>query len=123
MKYGQKLNLGDTHYTPRNIQEVQASKLGMPRGTPSSSTKYQVIFQDTIFLLLYMLCVVLGVSLFSLSVFFCFVCYNKWLDHIMFVLERDVLRFSLPRTLYFSLFSFNECSLFSSTAFSFHFSP
>jgi hypothetical protein len=28
MKYGQKLKLGDTHVTPRNIQEVQASKLG-----------------------------------------------------------------------------------------------
>jgi hypothetical protein len=28
MKYGQKLKLGDTHVTPRNIQELQASKLG-----------------------------------------------------------------------------------------------
>jgi hypothetical protein len=28
MKYGQKLKLGDVHVTPRNIQEVQASKLG-----------------------------------------------------------------------------------------------
>jgi hypothetical protein len=28
MKYGQKLKLGDAHITPRNIQEVQASKLG-----------------------------------------------------------------------------------------------
>jgi hypothetical protein len=28
MKYGQKLKLGDSHVTPRNIQEVQASKLG-----------------------------------------------------------------------------------------------
>jgi hypothetical protein len=28
MKYGQKLKLGDTHVTPRNIQEVQASKHG-----------------------------------------------------------------------------------------------
>jgi hypothetical protein len=27
MKYGQKLKLGDVHVTPRNIQEVQASKL------------------------------------------------------------------------------------------------
>jgi hypothetical protein len=34
------------------------------------------------------------------------------LDHIMFVLERDLLCFSLLRTLQFSLFSFNECSLF-----------
>jgi hypothetical protein len=28
MKYGQNLKLGDSHVTPRNIQEVQASKLG-----------------------------------------------------------------------------------------------
>jgi hypothetical protein len=28
MKYGKKLKLGDFHVTPRNIQEVQASKLG-----------------------------------------------------------------------------------------------
>jgi hypothetical protein len=28
MNYGQKLKLGDAHVTPRNIQEVQASKLG-----------------------------------------------------------------------------------------------
>jgi hypothetical protein len=28
MKNGQKLKLGDSHVTPRNIQEVQASKLG-----------------------------------------------------------------------------------------------
>jgi hypothetical protein len=27
MKNGQKLKLGDSHVTPRNIQEVQASKL------------------------------------------------------------------------------------------------
>jgi hypothetical protein len=32
MKYGQKLKLGDAHITPRNIQEVQASKHGdVPR--------------------------------------------------------------------------------------------
>jgi hypothetical protein len=28
MKYEQKLKLGDDHVTPRNIQEVHASKLG-----------------------------------------------------------------------------------------------
>jgi hypothetical protein len=28
MKNGQKLKLGDAHVTPRNIPEVQASKLG-----------------------------------------------------------------------------------------------
>jgi hypothetical protein len=28
MKYGQKIKLRDAHVTPRNIQEVQVSKLG-----------------------------------------------------------------------------------------------
>jgi hypothetical protein len=28
LKNGQKLKLGDAHVTPRNIQEVQVSKLG-----------------------------------------------------------------------------------------------
>jgi hypothetical protein len=28
LKNGQKLKIGDAHVTPRNIQEVQASKLG-----------------------------------------------------------------------------------------------
>ena len=77
MKNGQKLKLGDAHVTPRNIQEVQASKLGDAWASPSSSKKYQVIFQCAIFLLLHMLCVVLGASLFLFSVFFCFVCCNQ----------------------------------------------
>jgi hypothetical protein len=36
---------------------------------------------------------------FLLSVLLFFVWCNKWLDHIMFVLERAMLCFSLPRTL------------------------
>jgi hypothetical protein len=34
MKDGQKLKLADAHVTPRNIQEVQASKLWDAQGTP-----------------------------------------------------------------------------------------
>jgi hypothetical protein len=34
MKDGQKLKLGDAHVTPRNIQEVQVSKLGDAQGIP-----------------------------------------------------------------------------------------
>jgi hypothetical protein len=83
MKYGQKLKLGDPHVTPRNIQEVQASKLGDAPRHPFFFGKNQVTFQDTIFLLLRILCVFLGVSLLLLSFFFCFVCYNKLLDHII----------------------------------------
>jgi hypothetical protein len=62
--------------------------------------------------LLHALCVFLGASLLLLSVFFCFVCCNKWLDTNKFLLEKTHFVFHLPRTLYFSLLSFNECSLF-----------
>jgi hypothetical protein len=34
MKDGQKLKLGDAPATPRNIQEVQVSKLGDAQGIP-----------------------------------------------------------------------------------------
>jgi hypothetical protein len=70
MKYGQKLKLGDAHVIPRNIQEVQASKLGDAPRHPFFIDKYQVTFQDTIFLLLHMLCVILGASVvFAFSFF------------------------------------------------------
>jgi hypothetical protein len=55
MKYGQKLKLGDAHVTSRNIQEVQASKLGDAPRHSFFIDKYQVTFQDTIFLLLHIL--------------------------------------------------------------------
>jgi hypothetical protein len=88
MKYGHKIKLGDAHVTPRNIQEVQASKLGDAPRHPFFINKYQVIFQDTIFLLLRILCIFLRASLFLLSVFFCFICCNKWLVPNIFILEK-----------------------------------
>ena len=97
MKNGQKLKLGDAHVTPRNIQEVQASKLGDAHPSPLHQQKYQVIFQCAIFLLLHILCVILGASLFLFAVFFsffCFVCCNKWLDPIIRCLGEDTLRFN-----------------------------
>jgi hypothetical protein len=121
MKYGQKLKLGDAHVTPRNIQEVQASKWDAPRH-PFFVGKNQVIFQDTIFLLLRILCVFLGASLLPLSVFFCFVCCNKWLDPNMFLLEKTHSVFIAKNTLVFTLFVQRVFS-FSNTTLSFHFSP
>jgi hypothetical protein len=88
---------------PMSPQEIskryKRQSSGMPPRHPFFIVKNQVTFQDTIFLLLHILCVFLGASLLLLSVFFCFVCCNKLLDHIMFVLERYLLHFSLPRTL------------------------
>jgi hypothetical protein len=73
MKNGQKLKLGDAHVTPRNIQEVQASKLGDSPEAPLLHRQKQVTFQHTIFLWLHALCVFFGASLlFAFSfVLFC----------------------------------------------------
>jgi hypothetical protein len=98
MKYGQKIKLGDAHVTPRNIQEVQASNLGdAPRHRLLHQQKYQVIFQDTIFLLLHILCVFLGASLFSAFTFILFAAINVWTPAYFF--WRRHTPFSLLRTL------------------------
>jgi hypothetical protein len=93
MKNGQKLKLGDAHSPQEISKKYKRQSLGMPPRHPFFIGKNQVTFQNTIFLLLHALCVFLGASLLLLSVFFCFVCCNKWLDHIMFVLEGDILCF------------------------------
>jgi hypothetical protein len=46
------------------------------------------------------------------SVFFCFVCWNKWLDHIMFLLEEMNSFFICQEHSVFHSYRFNECSLF-----------
>jgi hypothetical protein len=60
----------------------------MPPRHPFFIGKNQATFQHTIFLLLHILCVFLGVSLLLLSVYFCFVWCNKWLDPNKFLLEE-----------------------------------
>ena len=72
MKNGQYLKLRDADVTPRNIQEIQASKLGDAHASPLHQQKYQVISQCAIFLLLHILCVILGASLFFFAIFFSF---------------------------------------------------
>jgi hypothetical protein len=64
MKYGQKLKLGDAHVTPRNIQEVQALKLGDALEAPLLHRQKSGHLSTPI------LCVFLGASLLLLSVFF-----------------------------------------------------
>jgi hypothetical protein len=103
-------SLGMPMHPNKKTRSTSVKSWGCPRGTPSSSAKIRS--PKTLFLLLHALCVFLGAYLLLLSVLFCFAFCNKWLDRIMFVLERNILHFSLPRTLQFSLFLFNEYSLF-----------
>jgi hypothetical protein len=77
MKYGQKLKLKDSHITPRNIQELQASKLGdAPEAPLLHRQKLGHLSTHYIFIASF-LCIFFGASLLLLSVFFCFVCCNK----------------------------------------------
>jgi hypothetical protein len=99
IKYGQKLKLGDAHATPRNIQEVQVSKLGDAQGIPFFINKNI----RSSFKILYFYCFIYYVlflerRLFLFSVLFCFLCCSILLDPSIFFLRRHTV-FSLPRTL------------------------
>jgi hypothetical protein len=77
---------------PMSPQEIskkyKRQSLGMPHGTPSSSTKISGhLSRHYIFIASYAMCF-LRASLFLLSVFFCFVCCNKWVDPNIFFLEK-----------------------------------
>ena len=89
MKYGQKLKLGDAHVTPRNIQEVQASKLwDAPKHPHFHHQSIRSFFNA-----LYFYCFIWYV-LFLERLYFCFqfsfffVLSSIWLDPIIFVLEK-----------------------------------
>jgi hypothetical protein len=107
LKNGQKLKLGDT-----NIQEVQASKLGDAPETPLlHRQKSDHLSTHYIFIASCIMHFSWSISCFSFQ--FCLVLFsaiNGWTPTNSF--WRSYLAFHLPRTLRFSLLSFNECSLF-----------
>ena len=87
MKDGQKLKLGDSPVvTPRNIQEVQASKLGDARGTPSSSTKKAPghFSMRYIFIASCIMC-----YSWSVFIFCCVLCFPIKLDPIILLFWRE----------------------------------
>jgi hypothetical protein len=104
------------------LRSTSVKAWGYPEAPLLHQQKYQVIFQDTIFLLLRMLCVFLGASLFfSFSYFFLFALINGWTPtyffwriHTLFFIAKNTLVFILIVQWVFSFFN---------TAFSYHFSP
>jgi hypothetical protein len=113
LKNGQKLKLGDAHASPQEIsKKYKRQSLGMPLRHPFFIGKNQVTFQYTIFLLLHALYVFLGASVvfsfqFSLVLF---AAMNGWTPTNF--LWRSCLAFHLPRTLRFSLYSFQQVFFF-----------
>ena len=92
MKDGLKLKLGDaTHFTPRNIQEVQASKLGDAQGIPFFINKNPRFFPNASFLLFHaQLCGSWSLFFFFFVLVFHLICLlsllNKLLDPLFHTL-------------------------------------
>jgi hypothetical protein len=122
MKYGKKLKLGDAHVTPRNIQEVQASKLGDAPRHPIFIDKNQVIFQDTIFYCFIFYAFFLERLYFRFQFYFVLFAAINGSTPTYFFWRRCTLFFIAKNTLVFTLLVQRVFS-FSSTAFSFCFSP
>jgi hypothetical protein len=76
MKDGQKIQLGDAHFTPRNIQEVQASKLGDAQGTPFFINKNIRSSSKTLY-------------------FYCFICYVLFLERIYHCIQFSFVLFAV----------------------------
>jgi hypothetical protein len=122
VKNGQKLKLGDAQAPQEISKSYKHQSLGMPPRHPFFIDKNWVTFQDTIFLLLHALCIFLGAFLLLLLIFFYFICWNKWLDPNKFLLEK-MYSFSFAKNTPFFTLIVQRVFSFSTTAFSFHFSP
>ena len=85
MKDGLKLKLGDaTHVTPRNIQEVQASKLGDAQGIPFFINKNSRFLPNASFLLFHaQLCCSWIVFFFVFILVFCLLGFLSFLNKLV----------------------------------------
>jgi hypothetical protein len=120
MKNGQKIKLGDADVTPRNIQEVQASKLGdapeaplLHRQKSGHLSKHYIFMHYAFFLERLYFCFQFSFVLFS--------AINGWTPTNFF--WRRCARFSFAKNTPFFTLIVQRVFSFSRTAFSFHFLP
>jgi hypothetical protein len=111
---------------PMSPQEIskryKRQSLGMPRGTPSSSAKIRSPFKTLYFIASYAMCYSWSVSCFCFQfAFVLFAAINGWITSCLFWRETHSV-FIAKNTLVFTLIVQRVFS-FSSTAFSFCFSP
>jgi hypothetical protein len=101
MKYGQKLKLEDAHVTPRNTQEVQASKLGdAPEAPLLHRQKSGHLSRYYIFIASYSMCFSWSIFTFAFSLFFAAI--NGWITQCLFWRETHSV-FIAKNTLVFTL--------------------
>jgi hypothetical protein len=105
------LSLGILMHPKKYPRGTSVKVWGCPRGTPSSSAKIRSPFNTLYFYCFMHYAFFLERLYFNFQ--FCFVLFaaiNGWTPTNFF--WRSCLSFHLPRTLRFSLLSFNECSPF-----------
>jgi hypothetical protein len=113
LKNGQKLKFEDAHVTPRNIQEVQASKLGdAPEAPLLHRQKLGHLSRHYIFIASCIMYFSWSVSCFYFLVLFCFVYCNKWLDPNKFLLEKLTYFSFAKNTSFFTLIVSTSVLLF-----------
>jgi hypothetical protein len=103
MKYGKKLKIGDAHVTTRNIQEVQASKLGDAPETPLlHRQKAGHLSTHFIFIASHSMRFSWSVFTFALSFLLFFAAINGWTPtnffwriHTSFFIAKNTLVFTL----------------------------
>jgi hypothetical protein len=98
------LSLGKLPWiSPIYSRRLKRLSLGMPKASPSSSTNYQVISSETIFLFLHIICTFLGASVcFCFQFVFVLFAALYLLDPSTLVWERDTLRFFIGILLFFT---------------------
>jgi hypothetical protein len=104
-------SLGIPTHPKKYPRGTSVKSWGCPRGTPSSSAKIMSPFNTLYFYCFMHYAFFLERLVFSFQ--FCLVLFatiNGWTPTNFY--WRSCLAFYLPRTLSFSLLSFNECSLF-----------
>jgi hypothetical protein len=122
MKYGQKLKLGDAHVTPINIQEVQATKLGdAPRHPLLHRQKSGHLSRHYFYCFIFYVFFLERLYFHFQFYFVLFTIINGWITSYLFLRETRSV-FIAKNTLVFTLFVQRVFS-FSSTVFSFRFSP
>jgi hypothetical protein len=104
-------SLGIPTHPKKYPRGTSVNALGCPRGTPSSSAKIRSPFNTLYFYYFMHYAFFLERLYFSFQFHLVlFAVINGWTPTNFF--WRSCLAFHLPRTLRFSLLSFNECSLF-----------
>ena len=104
------LSLGKLPWiSPIYSRRLKRLSLGMPKASPSSSTNYQVISSEPIFLFLHIICTFLGASVcFCFQFVFVLFAALYLLDPSTLIWERDTLRFSLEYSLSVFIYLLSE---------------